>query len=84
MPGRRLFGTAGVRSGREGVRGRDYLAVAATPTFAAMALLTTLSGQDHAGLSCTQARLLAPLSGMTAMYLLMAFFHLGPWFRSTR
>jgi uncharacterized membrane protein (GlpM family) len=60
------------------------LALAATPTFAVMALLTISSGHDHPAMESTQACLLAPLSGMTAMYLLMAVFHLGSWRKPMR
>jgi hypothetical protein len=41
-----------------------------------MALVTSVLGQ--ADILCAAA---APLSGMTAMYLLMSAFHLPPWLR---
>ena len=55
----------------------DWLSLAATPTFAIMALLTTsLAG----GPLCASGPL-AGLSGMTLMYVLMSVFHSPPWLR---
>ena len=53
----------------------DWLHLAATPDFAAMALLTAFSGGD---MLCGAA---SPLGGMMPMYLLMSAFHLPPWLR---
>lgn len=50
-----------------------WLHLAATPAFAGMALLTTLSGGD---MLCGAG---SPFGGMAAMYLLMSAFHLPPW-----
>ena len=56
-----------------------WLALAAAPTFALMALWTGFfSGPP--GLLCT-AQGSPPLSGMTVMYLLMSAFHAAPWLR---
>jgi hypothetical protein len=52
----------------------DWLGLAAAPTFAIMALLTSVGGQPD--ILCGAA---SPLSGMTAMYLLMSAFHARPW-----
>jgi hypothetical protein len=55
----------------------DWLALAAAPTFAIMALLTpVLSGTPD--IFCSAA---SPLSGMAPMYLLMSAFHLSPWLK---
>ena len=62
------------------LRAADRLALAAAPTFASMALLTALIGDSHAAMFCTQADPPSVLTGMAPMYLLMAAFHLPPWF----
>lgn len=59
----------------------DWLCLAAAPTFALMAVLTCIQGGD-AAMMCMGAPLAGlPLTGMPAMYLLMAAFHLAPWLR---
>lgn len=55
-----------------------WLALAAAPTFAAMALVSATGGAPMA--LCTGGGPL-PLDGMTAMYLLMSLFHLPPWLK---
>ena len=66
------------------VRGAaDWLALAASPTFAMMALLTTVWGGGPAELLCAAVSGSA-LSGMTAMYLIMGVFHAGPWLKMVR
>ena len=52
----------------------DWLSLAAAPTFAAMALLTAMSGSN---MFCAGS----PIGGMVPMYLLMGVFHVGPWLR---
>ena len=54
-----------------------WLRLAATPTFAMMALLTALGGSPMDGL-CSSGHA-APLAGMLTMYLLMSAFHSPPW-----
>jgi hypothetical protein len=54
-----------------------WLCLAATPTFAIMALLTGLDGSPMDRL-CSSAPG-APLSGMVPMYLFMSAFHSPPW-----
>ncbi len=56
----------------------DWLSLAAAPTFAAMALLAAFDGGPEVLCSAPGA---SPLSGMTAMYLLMSAFHCTPWLR---
>jgi len=60
-----------------------WLSLAASPTFAMMALLTGLTGGEHTIPLCSQAGPPTPLAGMMPMYLLMAAFHLAPWLRLT-
>jgi hypothetical protein len=55
----------------------EWLHLAATPTFAIMALLTALGGSPM-GRLCSSERV-APLSGMVTMYILMTVFHSRPW-----
>jgi hypothetical protein len=55
----------------------EWLCLAATPTFAIMALLTGLGGSPMDRL-CSSGHG-APLSGMVTMYLLMSAFHSPPW-----
>jgi hypothetical protein len=57
-----------------------WLSLAATPTFAAMALLTGLSGGD-ADMMCSGVRGTSSLGGMVPMYALMSAFHSAPWLR---
>lgn len=54
-----------------------WLALAAAPVFAAMALICAI---DAPPLSmCAAGATVLPVDGMTAMYLLMSLFHLPPW-----
>jgi hypothetical protein len=65
------------------LRAADGLALAASPTFAAMALLTSVLGGDPAEMLCSAAQG-SPLSGMVTMYLLMSAFHMAPWLKLIR
>lgn len=58
-----------------------WLSLAATPTFAIMALLTAVLGSGQPALLCPAAEHASPLSGMVPMYLLMSAFHLPPWLK---
>jgi len=54
------------------------LRFAAAPTFAAIAIVSIATARA-APMMCSAAPLSWPLDGMSAMYLLMAVFHLPPW-----
>ncbi len=56
-----------------------WLGLAATPTFAAMALLAATPGKPTEMLCAAGA--LPSLSGMVPMYLLMSAFHTPAWLR---
>jgi hypothetical protein len=57
----------------------DWLCLAATPTFAIMALVTGVGGTP--GMLCSAVQDASPLSGMVPMYLLMSAFHSAPWLK---
>ena len=57
------------------------LSLAAAPTFAIMALLTSVPGGGMPDILCSAAQGASPLSGMAVMYLLMSAFHLAPWLK---
>jgi len=59
------------------IGGADFLYLAASPTFAIMALLCVLGGGSPDAL-CSGT---SPLSGMVPMYVLMSAFHLAPWLK---
>ena len=57
-----------------------WLGLAATPTFAVMALLTAILGGGQAEMLCSAGHGLS-LGGMVPMYLLMSAFHSAAWLR---
>ena len=57
-----------------------WLALAATPTFAIMALLTAVFGGGPADLLCAAGQG-SLLGGMVPMYLLMSAFHSAAWLK---
>ena len=57
-----------------------WLGLAATPTFAIMALLTAILGGGQAEMLCSAGHGLT-LGGMVPMYLLMSAFHSAAWLR---
>src|SRR5262245_34240793 len=74
-----LSGTIHSESGRRAARpAAEWLGLAAAPTFAIMALLTSVFGGGQPDILCGAA---SPLGGMTAMYLLMSAFHSPPWLK---
>jgi hypothetical protein len=58
----------------------DWLCLAASPTFAIMALLTALGGGEP-DMLCAAMQHASPLNGMVSMYLLMSIFHSAPWLK---
>jgi hypothetical protein len=60
-------------------RAADWLGLAASPTFAIMALLTAAFGSPAMLCSATQDASL--LDGMVPMYLLMSAFHSAAWLK---
>jgi hypothetical protein len=63
--------------GSRGSRARvaaDWLCLAATPTFAIVALLTAL-GDAQPDVLCAAMHPASPFNGMVLMYLLMSAFH---------
>jgi hypothetical protein len=75
-------GGGAVRRNPRTFRAAHWLALAASPTFAIMALLNSVLGGGATEMLCSAAHA-SPLSGMTAMYLLMSLFHLSPWLKRT-
>ena len=59
----------------------DRLCLAAAPTFAMMALLTSVIGDAAHQMLCSGAQASFPLGGMAWMYALMSAFHSAPWLR---
>ena len=57
-----------------------WLGLAASPVFAAMALLTGIGGDGPMAMLCMNVHASA-LSGMVPMYLLMSLFHASPWLK---
>ena len=56
-----------------------WLALAAAPAFALMALISAADAPPLA--LCAAGATVLPVDGMTAMYLLMSLFHLPPWLK---
>jgi len=57
-----------------------WLALAAAPTFAIMALLTGIWSAGPMEMLCADTSAW-PLNGMVTMYLLMSAFHVAPWLK---
>ena len=56
-----------------------WLGLAASPTFALMALMAANHAPPIA--LCSLGSSILPIGGMTVMYLLMSLFHLPPWLK---
>jgi hypothetical protein len=59
----------------------DRLSLAAAPTFAVMALATSLLGGSPDVMCPAPGHASSALTGMVPMYLLMSAFHAAPWLR---
>jgi len=59
----------------------DWLGLAASPTFATMALVAAILGGGSPDVLCSSAQDALPLTGMVPMYLLMTAFHSAPWLK---
>jgi hypothetical protein len=57
-----------------------WLSLAASPTFAALALVAARDEGGATEMLCGGSGGI-PLGGMTTMYALMSVFHLAPWLR---
>jgi len=67
---------------RNAARGvAKWLHIAATPAFAAMALLSALSGDGMYQITCLGTQSASLWDSMGLMYLLMSVFHAGPWLK---
>jgi hypothetical protein len=76
-----MIGTGETWLGTAGGSAADWLCLAATPTFAVMALLTGVLGGSPQDMLCAGAAGASPLNGMVLMYMLMSAFHAGPWLK---
>lgn len=76
--------TGGAGSGNEGAAAAlgiaEWLCLAATPTFAVMALLAAVLGGGAVDMLCSAGQG-SSLTGMVPMYVLMSAFHSAPWLK---
>lgn len=60
----------------------NWLGLAASPTFAIMALISQLFSGSHGSMvHCSTAPSFLPIDSMALMYLLMGIFHIAPWLK---
>jgi hypothetical protein len=76
-------GSDGGATRRNAHRVADALALAASPTFAMMALATAVMSGGSAEMSGMGAHA-SPFGGMVTMYLLMSAFHASAWLKLIR
>ena len=57
----------------------DWLALAAAPTFAVMAVVTGVLEAGAHQMTCPATMAMSSLGGMVPMYVLMSGFHFTPW-----
>jgi hypothetical protein len=67
-------------SGAAATNAAGWLALAAAPTFAIMALLTAVIGSGAPENLCSPTHA-SVIGGMVPMYLLMSAFHAAPWLK---
>src|SRR5215471_8662375 len=63
----------------EPFRVADWLSLAAAPTFALMAVVTSIFDSGAHQMACSATMHVSPLTGMVPMYVLMSGFHFTPW-----
>jgi hypothetical protein len=82
MSGARSAGPDGgpTRRSAAAFRAAEWLSLAAAPTFAVMALQTSVLGDGSAEMICSATDSWL-LSGMVPMYFLMSAFHSSPWLK---
>jgi hypothetical protein len=68
-----------IMRGLQACHAADWLALAAAPTFALMAVVTGLLDGGAHQTACSATMSTSSLGGMVPMYLLMSGFHLTPW-----
>jgi hypothetical protein len=76
--------TIGFTAGRRGAcsgSAAELLRLAAAPTFAGMALLSSVLGQGSPDALCSAGQDASQLTGMVAMYVLVSIFHAAPWLK---
>lgn len=67
-------------SGAAATSAAGWLSLAAAPTFASMALLTSVIGSGTPENLCSATHA-SVIGGMVPMYLLMSAFHVAPWLK---
>ena len=59
----------------------DWLSLAATPTFATMAIASRILDANHSAMLCSMPHNASSMSGMVPMYMLMSVFHSAAWLK---